>query len=101
MAHLARQQLEQREAAEAAAAEAGEGGLAQRPEVAVLVKADVQVRVTYSLSFGPSPILAPQVLTVYTLHTILPRAYMSGTIARLNDTCAREFPGGCRALRRR
>ena len=48
MAHAARQQLEQREAA---AAEAGEAGLAQRPEVAVLVKADVQVRTIWSLPF--------------------------------------------------
>ena len=59
MAHAARQQLEQREAAEAAAAEAGEAGLAQRPEVPILVKADVQVCTTCSLSFGLSPIRAP------------------------------------------
>ena len=52
MAHAARQQLEQREAAEAAAAEAGEAGSAQRPEVSVLVKADVQVRLACCLPSG-------------------------------------------------
>ena len=66
MAHAARQQLEQREAAEAVAAEAGEAGLAQRPEVAVLVKADVQVRTIWSLPFvlQLSLILTPQCKTM-------------------------------------
>ena len=44
MAAASRQLLEQRQAAEAAAAESGEASTAQeRPEVSILVKADVQV----------------------------------------------------------
>ena len=47
LAQSARAQLEQRREAEAAAAEAGEGAAAElekRPEVTLLIKADVQAR---------------------------------------------------------
>lgn len=77
MAHAARQQLEQREAAEAAAAEAGEAGLAQRPEVAVLVKADVQVRTIWSLPLGLAAVWAPSARCVNTVRR-LPKCCMTG-----------------------